>query len=307
MRADQVITIEYKDGSFYCQHADGTQMYTEPRGRSIRIEKQGFAPVTHNRCAIPAEDDEDLFDVDKLRSLDGVVVNVQLPDGCQISSLKFYKSYEERDRVVVKHLYQRDDYAAFVLDSEGDFRVVSKCARAAINENDEQTRLGNDVEFRKEIFMPADQMTPAVYYGSIQADADCSWVQARDSDKPYLYRLYCDGRLEKQNYARFEKNDDWAPASTVAPVENSPEIELINNTRNPFAKAFIFPKMFIVSPNGQGVELLSQDQLDGFVKNDSRRGDTLTTARVEQVDQAQMNSIQVINKVTTIQEAELNN
>lgn len=84
MRADQVITIEYKDGSFYCQHADGTQMYTEAKGRSIRIEKQGFAPVTHKRCAIPDLNSEDLFEVDKLKSLDGVIVCVELPDGCTV-------------------------------------------------------------------------------------------------------------------------------------------------------------------------------------------------------------------------------
>jgi hypothetical protein len=47
--------------------------------------------------------------------------------------------------------------------------------------------------------------------------------------------------------------------------------------------------------------------MDGFVKNDQRRMDTLTTSRVEQVESAQMNSIQVISKVTTIQEKELNN
>lgn len=116
--------------------------------------------------------------------------------------------------------------------------------------------------------MPDDNMTPSVYYGSIQADSDCSWLQTRDSDKPWIYRMYVDGRLEKKNYPKFEKNDDWAPASIGAPVENQPEIELINNTRNPFSKAFIFPKMFIISPDGHGVELLSQDQLDGFVKND---------------------------------------
>jgi hypothetical protein len=32
--------------------------------------------------------------------------------------------------------------------------------------------------------------------------------------------MYCDGKLEKQNYAKFEKVDEWAPASTGAPVEN---------------------------------------------------------------------------------------
>jgi hypothetical protein len=43
------------------------------------------------------------------------------------------------------------------------------------------------------------------------------------------------------------------------------------------------------------------------VKNSANRADTLTTSRVEQVEKAQMNSIQVMRKVTSLQEAELNN
>jgi hypothetical protein len=167
MRADQVITIEYKDGSFYCQHADGTQMYTEAKGKSIRIEKQGFAPVIHKRSNLPDLNSEELFEVDKLKSLDGIIVNVELPDGCNVQSLKHYKSFEERDRVVIKHIYNRDNYSCFILDSEGDFRIITKCARAAINDNDEKARLGNDTDFKKEMFMPDDNMTPSVYYGSI--------------------------------------------------------------------------------------------------------------------------------------------
>lgn len=65
--------------------------------------------------------------------------------------------------------------------------------------------------------------------------------------------------------------------------------------------------MFLIQPDSSGLELLSQDQLDEIVKNTQNRPDTLTTSRVEQVEKAQMNSIQVMTKVTSLQEAELNN
>ena len=58
--------------------------------------------------------------------------------------------------------------------------------------------------------------------------------------------------------------------------------------------------MFIISPNGEGLELLSQDQIDQIVKFNQYKGDSLTTSRVEYVENTQMNSIQVMNKVTSI-------
>ncbi len=45
IREDKVVTIRFNDGSLYCQHADGTLMKTSVDGNSIRIEKEGFAPV----------------------------------------------------------------------------------------------------------------------------------------------------------------------------------------------------------------------------------------------------------------------
>jgi len=63
--------------------------------------------------------------------------------------------------------------------------------------------------------------------------------------------------------------------------------------------------MFIISPSGEGLELLSQDQIDQIVKFNQYKGDSLTTSRVEYVENTQMNSIQVMNKVTSIQEAQL--
>lgn len=65
--------------------------------------------------------------------------------------------------------------------------------------------------------------------------------------------------------------------------------------------------MFIISPNGQGIELLAQEQVDQFLKYNQHREDVLSTSRVEYVDNTQLNSIQVMNKVTSLQETQLEN
>jgi hypothetical protein len=45
VRDDKVMTIEFSDGSLFCQHADGTLMRTSANGCEVRIEKDGYAPV----------------------------------------------------------------------------------------------------------------------------------------------------------------------------------------------------------------------------------------------------------------------
>lgn len=82
-----------------------------------------------------------------LRSLDGIIVEVDLPDCSKIKSLKGYKSTADTTRTVTKHLYMREDYSTFMIDSDGDFRVISTNARAAINDDNERGRLGKDTEY----------------------------------------------------------------------------------------------------------------------------------------------------------------
>ena len=89
----------------------------------------------------------------------------------------------------------------------------------------------------------------------------------RDSEKPFYYMINGQNKLEKRNYDKFERNDDWVPLDLGQSFEGNPDVEPINIGRNPFARSFLFPRMFIVSPNGEGLELLCQDQLDDFVRN----------------------------------------
>ena len=114
----------------------------------FRSEKDGFAPVMYQGTET-AEDDEEWLDTSELKSLDGMMTLVYLPDGGVVKSIKFFKSSKEKDRTVLKHIYQRADYSSFMIDSDGDFRVISTNARAAINDEDERARLGADADYLK--------------------------------------------------------------------------------------------------------------------------------------------------------------
>ena len=72
-----------------------------------------------------------------------------MPDGCSVKTFKFYKSSDDTEHEVLKHIYLRDDFSCFMIDNEGDFRVISTNTRAAINDEDERARLGNDTDFLK--------------------------------------------------------------------------------------------------------------------------------------------------------------
>jgi hypothetical protein len=47
VREDKVVLIKYEDGNLYCQHADGTQIFSQDDGHQTRVEKDGFAPVMY--------------------------------------------------------------------------------------------------------------------------------------------------------------------------------------------------------------------------------------------------------------------
>jgi hypothetical protein len=264
MRADKVMLIEYADGSLYCQHADGTQIFTGAAGREVRVEKRGFAPVAYDRVSKPDggadADFDDWLEDGVIRSLDGWVTTCTLPDLCRVKTFKFFKDEElaGAERAVTKHLYLREDFSSFIIDEEGDFKVITTSTRSSINNADERTRLGNDTDYLKELYLsPRANLTPGVFAGRICEDSEQNHLSVRDSDRPFIYSITGDNRLEKRAYEAFERNDDWQPYDLQR--EYDPEIEPINNSRNPHTKYFSFPRLFVIQPDSSGLELLSQD------------------------------------------------
>ena len=290
VREDNVVMIKYEDGHLYCQHADGTRIFSQENGNQIRIEKEGFAPVMY-QFTEKGESLAEWLETDELRSTDRVETLVFLPDKCTVKTIKFFKSSEETDRHVFKHIYQRDDYSCFMIDSDGDFRVISTEARVAINEDQEKERLGHDVEYLKQMYQPEGKYNPGVYYGRICDEPSKVHITCKDSESPFIYRLDGNLKLHKLTDPEFEPNSDWAPTDQRQDFELERDIEYIGQGRNPYSRSYIFPRMFIVNPSGDAMELLSQDQIDQILKFNQTKEESLTTSRIEYIDNTQMNSI----------------
>jgi hypothetical protein len=45
------------------------------------------------------------------------------------------------------------------------------------------------------------------------------------------------------------------------------DIEEIVVNKNPFVKHFIYPRLFVVNPNGYAIEFLTQDYADTIIKH----------------------------------------
>jgi hypothetical protein len=90
-----------------------------------------------------------------------------------------------------------------MVDNEGDFRVITTDARAAINDDDERARLGTDTDYLKQMYRPNGDYTPGVYYGHISDNRENVHVACRDSERPFCYRLNHLNKLEKHNYEAF--------------------------------------------------------------------------------------------------------
>ena len=150
----------------------------------MRVEKEGFAPVCYDRIQ-KCEDLEEWLECDGVKSLNGWVTDVHLPDSSHVKTVQFFKDSENTDHIVTKHVYMREDFSTVIVDSEGDFKVITATARVAINDSDERSRLGQDTDYLKELVTPAGTMTPGVYYGCISDVAENNFIRARDSVRPY--------------------------------------------------------------------------------------------------------------------------
>jgi hypothetical protein len=215
----------------------------------------------------PGEDLEEWLECDELKSLDNVMTMVYLPDGCVVKTIKFWKNSEdtsENAKTVMKHIYQRQDLSCFMIDEDGDFRIISTEARAAINDDDERAGLGRDSGYLKQHYIPNGTYDPGVYYGRICDEKENVHLAVRDSERAFFYKVNHLNKLEKHAYDKFQENEDWKPSADNKGYEPERDIERIGVQRNPYIRSFIFPRIFVISPNGEGIELLSPDQTDNI-------------------------------------------
>jgi len=90
-----------------------------------------------------------------------------------------------------------------MVDDDGDFRVISTDARAAINDDDERARLGTDTDYLKQMYRPEGDYTPGVYYGHISDNSERVHLACRDSERGFCYKINHLNRLEKYNYENY--------------------------------------------------------------------------------------------------------
>lgn len=305
IREDNVVLIKYPDGNTYCQHADGTQIFCQKGKEQVRIEKEGFAPVMH-QMTVQCDDEEEWWETAELKSTSGTMSQVELPDGATVKTIMFQKSKQIQEPIM-RHIIQRQDYSCVIIDNDGDFKIITTNARSAINQEDERARLGLDSDYLKQMYKEPGEFTPGVFYGRLSHVPSECHVTVKDFEKPFRYILTHENTLKKVKIADFEKNTDWETNYGSHSFEAERDIETIGQSRNPFTCHFIFPRMFIIGESGDGVELLSREQVEQIIKNTHYKSDYLTTQRVEYVDNTQLNNINVLKKVSTLAEQQLAN
>lgn len=110
------------------------------------------------------------------------------------------------------------------------------------------------------MYSPEGVYTPGVYYGHLSEQSEKVHLAIRDFERPFFYKINDQNGLEKCKYTPFEKNNEYLhDHSNTKPFETERDIEHICIGKNPFTRNFIYPRMFIISPNGQGIELLAQE------------------------------------------------
>ena len=88
IRGDGVVSVQFPDGSTFCQHKDGTKMHTTNNGE-IRVEKKGFAQHTIRfQERDHPENVPDHFRNARNRSIDGVILETYLPDGSMTQTFR---------------------------------------------------------------------------------------------------------------------------------------------------------------------------------------------------------------------------
>ena len=204
IREDNVCKVTYKDGSVFCQHPDGTQIFTNAAGNEIRIEKENCA--THV-IKIGSKDEEPSSPREGLqnpyqRALDNRVIETYLPDGTV--SLTFCDQIRTKKgdcRQVHRTMFKRADLSVIVSDGEGRVSIISSNSRAALNEAGNKSKLdykSKDTDYLRELSRDGGQFIPTVYQARISEKASKSAIKTKNFKDDTVFVLKSDMTLEKK-------------------------------------------------------------------------------------------------------------
>ena len=109
-------------------------MHTSPDGKTIRIEKQGYAAHAI-QTGHGADQKKKSYKTVHQRALNDTVLETYLPDGS--ISQTFLDSYKKKNgqaNETFRHMFKRADLSVVVVDGQGHVSVISSNARASLNE-----------------------------------------------------------------------------------------------------------------------------------------------------------------------------
>ena len=174
IRDDKVVTIEFADGSLFCQHADGTLMKTNEWRTETRIEKEGYAPIVFKRgtyvdheFSYPGREqkegaNESYNTTPEERSLDHVIVETYLPDSTVVDTY-LDSALTEDETPGIQHIFNRPDFSILAVNQFDKIKIISSNTRSALNESQSHRPLGQDYEYLCAIHSDFDDQTQGVY------------------------------------------------------------------------------------------------------------------------------------------------
>mmetsp|Transcript_30515 Transcript_30515/g.29916 ORF Transcript_30515/g.29916 Transcript_30515/m.29916 type:complete len:325 (-) Transcript_30515:1446-2420(-) len=196
IREDDVMTLDFKDGSFYAQFSDGTQIRTSADKSEVRVEKDGFAPVLvkdfNEEPRPPFDNAKGLGARD--RALDKVVATTLLPDGTQVET---FNTSNEEGSDIVQHSFLRPDFSVVFATSDGQFTFISSNTRSGLNEEGGKVAMGKDFDYLKEQSGVSIDCKLGIYYGVLSAEKDQSHIFTVDSFKNSKYTLHNNNTVTK--------------------------------------------------------------------------------------------------------------
>lgn len=314
LRDDKVLTIEFADGSLFCQHADGTLMKTSADGCEVRIEKEGFAPILFKRgidvdgemvftgrkeYETPA--DEKITPEE--RSYDHMIVETHLPDGTHIDTYLDCGLHEED--VGIQHIFTRPDFTVFAVNQLDKIKVISANTRQALNEANTKRGLGQDFDYLNAIHSDPEDQAPGVYTGILAPQGTELYI----NDKEFSYKLTGDLQLVKQRFVEADGEVEVITAKVNGASEKK-EGDLLENigaSKNPRDKYYNMPRLFVIRNDGSGYELLAKEQLDYYFRTQKHSAEALKQRKDVIIGATQARALYFLTKVRTLHDREHDN
>jgi hypothetical protein len=266
-REDKVMVIKYADGSLVTEHADGTKMHTSADKLTVLVEAPGFAPVRVVRDPIkarqgtvigPGSSDSGLGAEDlMLRSMDGMLVTVYLPDKTEVQSInqrREMQGYEEFANSR-EHIVRRADGAVIRANSEGEVVLVTGQTRHSLNE-----RMSDEAYFH-ELFTLPDERSSGIYSASLTRGT--LWTRDHEGNS---FSLSPSGKVFSKLSVSLNLEEDQEP---VSPKSAEFTEERKDQAFLPPPETVMEPRLFLIKKDGEGVELLCQEQLAHYFRNKS--------------------------------------